>query len=91
MRTFLAEGSDFVIRQAPLPIRIPSAVLIDEDGRANIYINPDAGKLVDHIEHELEHVWNSDHSKKDIHQIETPHGGKIRIMCYEDWLYGRAV
>lgn len=90
-KTFLAEGSDFVIRPANLPQKVHSAVLIDQDGRANIYINPNAEEIVTHIEHELDHVWNDDHYKTDIRQIETPHGKRIKIESYEDWVYGRAV
>lgn len=68
-------GSDFIVREVKgLPPTVEGAIMYDEDGRANIYINadlPDEKKKAA-VEHELWHMINDDlHNEvDDIRYIE---------------------
>lgn len=79
----LAESSDFVTRPAPLPIRCPAAVCVDEDGRANLYINPNAPNPVSLAEHELDHIMRGDFQMSDIDVIES--GRRMAKLCQNDY------
>ena len=67
----LVESSDFVVRSSALPLHCPAATIMDNDDRANIYINPDAPNPLEKLRHELSHVLRHDFSRHDIREIES--------------------
>ena len=73
---------DSIVRLIDLPPGIGGAVMEDEEGFINIYINARHGhnaQIVD-LEHEIVHVENNDlHSSEDILTIETRADGRSVI------------
>lgn len=86
----LIEPVDFVVRFFPSPMgKIHAMVCMDEDGRANVYLNPalkfQVNKIINVVRHELSHVANNDFARHDIEEIEA-HPALVKLIPMGDYI-----
>lgn len=70
----LIEPMDYVVRLVALPTRVRAFTSVDEEGRANIYINKLLPRYAQEHSfwHELEHILQGDFwSLRDIRLVES--------------------